>query len=212
MRIGELSARTGVPVPTIKYYVREGLLPAGQLSSPNQARYDETHERRLRLIRGLLEVGKLSVAAIGEVIRAIDDKERSVHKLLGPVADALVPEHGGTPDAETELARAKVAGIIERRGWHVDADSPAGEALAAALAALERAGHGAFTGVLDAYAEAAELVASADLAYTTHAVAREDLVEAVAVGTVLGDAMLASLRRLAQVDASSRTYGTPRAD
>lgn len=29
MRIGELSRRTGVPVPTIKYYVREGLLPPG---------------------------------------------------------------------------------------------------------------------------------------------------------------------------------------
>jgi DNA-binding transcriptional MerR regulator len=37
MRIGELSKVTGVPVPTIKYYLREGLLPAGELSSPNQA-------------------------------------------------------------------------------------------------------------------------------------------------------------------------------
>ncbi|MCX4778024.1 MerR family transcriptional regulator [Streptomyces sp. NBC_01264] len=212
MRIGELSARTGVPVPTIKYYVREGLLPAGLLSSPNQAHYDETHARRLRLIRGLLEVGKLPVAAIGEVIRAIDDKERSVHNLLGPVANALVPEHGGTADAETERARAKVAGIIERRGWQVGADTRAGEALAAALAALERAGHGAFAEVLDTYAEAAELVAGADLAYTTQVAAREDLVETVAVGTVLGDAMFAALRRLAHWDASSRTYGTPQQD
>ncbi|WP_374103773.1 hypothetical protein [Streptomyces sp. ISL-86] len=34
----------------------------------------------------------------------------------------------------------------------------------------------------------------------------EDLVERVVVGTVLGDAMLAGLRRLAQVDASARHY------
>lgn len=212
MRIGELSARTGVPVPTIKYYVREGLLPAGLLSSPNQARYDASHERRLRLVRGLLEVGKLPLAAIGEVLRAIDDKERSVHKMLGAVADALVPEHGGEPDAETDVARAEVARIIERRGWQADAECPAGEALAAALAALERAGHGGFAEVLDAYAEAAELVARADLAYVTREVAREDLVESVAVGTVLGDTMFAALRRLAQVDVSARAFGTQRAE
>src|SRR2546430_1153453 len=29
MRMGELSRRSGVSVPTIKYYLREGLLPAG---------------------------------------------------------------------------------------------------------------------------------------------------------------------------------------
>lgn len=94
MRIGELSRRTGVPVPTIKYYVREGLLPPGELSSPNQASYDDGHERRLRLIRALLEVGGLSVAAIGDVLVAIDDKEQPVHKLLGAAAQRLVPEYG----------------------------------------------------------------------------------------------------------------------
>jgi hypothetical protein len=47
-------------VPTIKYYVREGLLPPGQLASPNQTQYDNSHLRRLRLIRALTEVGGLS--------------------------------------------------------------------------------------------------------------------------------------------------------
>ncbi|MFC9487519.1 MerR family transcriptional regulator, partial [Streptomyces hydrogenans] len=83
MRIGELSRRTGVSVPTIKFYVREGLLPAGRLTSPNQAAYDETHVRRLRLIRALMDVGGLSVAAVREVITAVDDPERPVHALLG---------------------------------------------------------------------------------------------------------------------------------
>ena len=53
MRIAELSRDSGVPVPTIKYYVREGLLPPGELTSPNQAQYDASHLRRLRLIRAL---------------------------------------------------------------------------------------------------------------------------------------------------------------
>ena len=46
MRIAELSQKTGVPVPTIKYYLREGLLPAGELTSPNQAHYDDRHVQR----------------------------------------------------------------------------------------------------------------------------------------------------------------------
>lgn len=214
MRIGELSRRTGVPVPTIKYYVREGLLPPGELTSPNQASYGDVHERRLRLVRALLEVGGLSVAAIGEVLAAIDDKERPVHKLLGAAARSLVPEFGdgrgdggGAPDAETVLARERVARLIEERGWRVGRGSKAAEALVSALASLARAGHGGFVDVLDDYAEAAERVGRADLDYTARRVAREDLVEAVVVGTVLGDAVFAALRRMAQVDASARTFG-----
>ncbi|MFI8341495.1 MerR family transcriptional regulator [Streptomyces sp. NPDC085639] len=210
MRIGELSRRTGVPVPTIKYYVREGLLPAGELSSPNQARYDEGHERRLRLIRALLEVGGLSVAAIGDVLVAIDDREQPVHKLLGTASRRLVPEYGdgggGQGDAEAVLAREKVARLIEARGWRVGPENKAVGALEAALASLARVGHGSFAELLDDYADAAEQVARVDLEYTARRVDREDLVEAVVVGTVVGDAMFAALRRMAQVDASSRTF------
>ena len=56
MRIGELSKAAGVPVPTIKYYLREGLLAPGELTSPNQASYGEAHIRRLRLIRALVDL------------------------------------------------------------------------------------------------------------------------------------------------------------
>ncbi|MEU9158749.1 MerR family transcriptional regulator [Streptomyces sp. NPDC048424] len=213
MRIGELSRRTGVPVPTIKYYVREGLLPPGELTSPNQASYGDGHERRLRLVRALLEVGGLSVAAIGEVLAAIDDKERPVHKVLGAAAQRLVPDYGdgrgdgAAPDAETVLARERVARLIEARGWCVEPGNKAAEALVSALASLARVGHGGFADVLDDYAEAAERVGRADLDYTARQVAREDLVEAVVVGTVLGDAVFAALRRMAQVDASARIFG-----
>ncbi|MGW9433903.1 MerR family transcriptional regulator, partial [Streptomyces decoyicus] len=86
MRMGELSRTTGVPVPTIKYYVREGLRPPGELTSPNQATYGEAHERRLRLIRALLDVGGMKVAEIADVLTAIDDPARPVHKVLGAAA------------------------------------------------------------------------------------------------------------------------------
>ncbi|MCX2182479.1 MerR family transcriptional regulator [Streptomyces sp. SKN60] len=210
MRIGELSRRTGVSVPTIKYYVREGLLPAGQLTSPNQASYEETHVRRLRLIRALLDVGGLSVAGIREVIEAVDDPGQPVHKMLGSVADQVVPQYkdGGEPGERLTAARRTVAGLIERRGWRSYPESAAAEALAVALAALEDAGHGAFAAeVLDDYAAAAERVAQVDLDYVARNVVREELVESVVVGTVLGDAMFAALRRLAHIDASGRMFG-----
>ncbi len=46
MRISELSRRSGVSIPTIKYYLRDGLLPAGRATAANQADYDEDHLRR----------------------------------------------------------------------------------------------------------------------------------------------------------------------
>ncbi|MFD0479411.1 MerR family transcriptional regulator [Nonomuraea thailandensis] len=57
MRISELSARSGVAIPTIKYYLREGMLHQGEQTAATRAEYDETHLRRLRLIRALLDVG-----------------------------------------------------------------------------------------------------------------------------------------------------------
>ncbi|WP_367045082.1 MerR family transcriptional regulator [Streptomyces sp. Je 1-332] len=207
MRIGELSRRTGVPVPTIKYYVREGLLPPGELSSPNQAQYDDAHERRLRLIRALLDVGGLKVAAIAEVLGAVDDPGRPLHKVLGAAADRLGSAGGAEDDAEAETARTAVEELIARRGWRTHESNPAAADLSRALAAMGRVGHGAFTELLDEYADAAELVARADLGYVSRRATVEDLVESVVIGTVLGEAVFSALRRLAHVNASARLYG-----
>ncbi|MER5885790.1 MerR family transcriptional regulator [Streptomyces sp. NPDC001941] len=208
MRIGELSRRTGVSVPTIKYYVREGLLPAGQLTSPNQASYDQTHEQRLRLIRALLDVGGLSVAGIGAVLAAVDDPEQPVHKVLGEAAHRILPRYEEEGDAAMVAARAKVAALIERRGWLVDACEPQAEALAASLAAMTRVGAEEFAdAVIEEYADAAQGVARVDLEYVARRVAREDMVRSTVVGTVLGASMLDALRRMAHVDASARVYG-----
>ncbi|WP_443077019.1 MerR family transcriptional regulator [Streptomyces sp. SP18CS02] len=196
-----------MPVPTIKYYVREGLLPAGRLSSPNQASYGAEHERRLRLVRALLDVGGLSVAAIRDVLVAVDDPSRPVHRVLGAATDPIAPPAGGTADVELTTARQVVADLLTRRGWRVERDSPSAEALAAALAALERVGHGAFVEGLDDYADAAQKVAAVDLGYVARNAGREDLVESVVIGTVLGEAVLTALRRLAHIDASARMYG-----
>jgi Cd(II)/Pb(II)-responsive transcriptional regulator len=51
MRIGNLAEATGTPVETIRFYEREGLLPAAQRSDNNYRLYTATHAERLAFIR-----------------------------------------------------------------------------------------------------------------------------------------------------------------
>ena len=60
--MAELAKRSGLSVATIKFYLREGLLPPGQRSNVNQAEYDEAHLERLRMIRALAKVARLPLA------------------------------------------------------------------------------------------------------------------------------------------------------
>src|SRR5215207_6724902 len=71
VRISELSQRSGVAVATIKYYLREGLLPPGASTAPNQAQYDEQHLTHLHLIRALREGAGLSIATLARVFEAM---------------------------------------------------------------------------------------------------------------------------------------------
>lgn len=51
LQIGELARQTGCPVETIRYYERDGLLPAPARSQGNFRLYDEKHVDRLSFIR-----------------------------------------------------------------------------------------------------------------------------------------------------------------
>jgi DNA-binding transcriptional MerR regulator len=106
MRISELSSRSGVPVATIKFYLRENLLHDGVRTAANQAQYDENHVARLRLIRALLGLGGLSIAAAHRVIRAIEEPPESVHELIGVAATAIAG-----PNLEDALRALDEAGF-----------------------------------------------------------------------------------------------------
>ena len=89
MRISELAARSGVPVATIKYYLRERLLPPGSLTSATQATYDDAHVERLRLIRALVDSAGLSIAQTRRVLQSVDSPPESVHDLLAVASEAI---------------------------------------------------------------------------------------------------------------------------
>lgn len=206
MRMAELSRESGVPVATIKYYQREGLLPPGELTSPNQAHYGAAHVRRLKLVRALLEIGGLSIAAVGEVLTAIDDRAASTHTILG-VAQHGLPTAGleVTPD-DRAWAMGRIEEMAGRRNWAVYPESPVVESLVGVLCALRQVGHEWVLDALDRYAEAAESVAEADVTAVARLGATEAVVEGAVVGTVLGDALFAALRRMAHAEVSRRQF------
>jgi DNA-binding transcriptional MerR regulator len=206
MRIAELSRRTGVPVPTIKYYLREGLLPAGELTSPNQARYDERHVQRLHLVRVLLDVGRLPIATIRQLLTALDQPDPDVHRVLGKALPSAVAGRDSVDPEVVQAARVRVDKLADERGWQVGADAPARQVAAEVLAAFEQVG--ADVGVLlEQYADVAETIAEHDLAFVGRASDAEGMLYAAVVGSILGDSLLAALRRLAQEHESAKKFG-----
>ena len=84
MRIGELARNTGCQVETIRYYEREGLLPAPTRSRGNYRRYGEEHLERLRFIRHCRSLA-MSLEEIRLLLQfrdAPDDKCDEVNTLL----------------------------------------------------------------------------------------------------------------------------------
>lgn len=51
MKIGELSSASSTPIETIRYYEREGLLPAAARTQGNFRVYEKPHLERLQFIR-----------------------------------------------------------------------------------------------------------------------------------------------------------------
>lgn len=206
MRISELSSATGVAVASIKYYLREGLLPQGELTSANQASYSESHAQRLRLIRALLGVGRLPIATAKEVIAAIDTPGLPLTWVFGIAQRAISDSSLYEPvEGETEGTRA-VAATIEARAWRVSPDNPGVYGAARVIDTYTRVGHPELATIGDGYAEAAELIAKADLASVAQHKDVQAMSETVVVGTILGDALVSSLRRMAQEHISNQQF------
>jgi DNA-binding transcriptional MerR regulator len=207
--MSELSRASGVSVATIKFYRREGLLPPGVAVSATRARYDESHVRRLRMVRALVEVARLPLSVVRDVVTAIEDHS-GMHEVLGTAHTAL-SRPGPSRPGETPTTRAlqQVDGLVRRQRWRVHAGSPSRAALARALDAYDSLGRSMPVDRLDVYAEAAHAVAAADVAGVPED-SREEAVEYAVVGTVLSEPILLALRRLAHEAVSARRFRTTR--
>ncbi|MEY9877438.1 DNA-binding transcriptional MerR regulator [Streptacidiphilus sp. MAP12-33] len=212
MQLSELSERSGVSLPSIKYYLREGLLQPGMSVSARKAEYDEEHLHRLRLIRALLTVGGMSVARARDVLAAAHDPAFGRHERLG-VAQYLLPPHvtppppGTAADEVWRARRAEAFALLrDDLGWLIHDNAPALDALTEALIALDSLGYPAPTAFLRHYATSVHPIAEADLEVLDAHPAIDEAIEAVVVYTVLYEPVLLALRRLAQEDVSARQH------
>ena len=199
MRISELSRRSDVPVPTIKFYLREGLLPPGRRTSATQAQYEQTHVERLRLIRALVAGADLPVQVARQILDLIDQPPEDLLALFGRTQELLTPAQ---PDVDLTEAR----GLLSGWGWRFDDDYPGPQRqLAQALGAAEAAGFEIPPGLLDTYATAMHQVAEAEIA-NSPVDSVLDAVRYTVLGSVLMESVLLALRRLAEADVSVRSF------
>ncbi len=212
MKVSELAERSGLTVQTIKFYIREGLLPRGTATAATQAEYGAEHLDRLRLIRALREVAELPVAAIRPVVDALDDPDRGLHERLGAAQYALGPPsrpQGSRPpgdEAEWREAKAQVDGLLAELGWQVSELAPARDQLVQAVTALRGLGLPPTAGRLRPYVEAAADLGRREVeGLDTEAPAR--MLQRQVAETVLYERILVALKRLAQEDASARRFG-----
>jgi DNA-binding transcriptional MerR regulator len=193
MKISNLSRQSGVSVATVKFYLRERLLPPGTLTARNQAEYDETHLERLRLIRVLTGVGMMSLASVREVLSAIDDKCLSPHGLYQVINRALFAEQPLAPGTgPIQSARANVDQFVDQIGWQVDQSAPGRATLAQVLAALQWLGWDSDANVFAPYADAADRLAVRELDSEP-----TDAATTVVARTVLFEVAFAVMRRMA---------------
>ncbi|GEC40191.1 transcriptional regulator [Sinorhizobium meliloti] len=85
--IGDLSRRTGVKIPTIRYYEQMGLLAAPERSEGNQRRYEKRELETLAFIRHARDLG-LSIEAIRDLLALSEHPERPCGE-----ADRIATEH-----------------------------------------------------------------------------------------------------------------------
>ncbi|WP_445396342.1 MerR family transcriptional regulator [Streptomyces sp. LE64] len=219
MRLAELSARSGVSTATIKYYLREGLLPPGERITATQAAYDEGHLRRLRLLRAMVQVGRMPVATVREVLKAVDDDSLDHHDRLGAAVGALPHDagrNGSAADPEPVAEAERVADrLLELMGWPPEVRGsaramPAYRMLVAALAEVARFGYPWDADHLAPYGRLAQELAVTDLDFVERYGSPEEQVEAAVALTVLYEPVLLSLRRLADTAESYRRFAAPR--
>ncbi|MCF6273068.1 MAG: helix-turn-helix domain-containing protein [Rhodobacteraceae bacterium] len=107
LSIGELSRKTGVKIPTIRYYEQMKLIAAPERSSGNQRRYSKTELDRLGFIKHARDLG-LKIEDIRELLTLAAHPEQPCAQ-----ANQIAANHLGSVRAkiaqlqrlEAELAR-----------------------------------------------------------------------------------------------------------
>jgi DNA-binding transcriptional MerR regulator len=203
VQLKELSEQAGVSAASIKYYLREGLLPPGETVHATRAQYSDRHVSRLRLIQALRKVVDLNIGQIRSLLQLADGGAPRL-ELLAAVQrtvlglDAVSADRG---DIRTEAGDA----VVRLRHWP-DVPSDARNALNAHLALMESLGVPVPLELLDAYSMALDDIGGLDISATTAPDDVNQLILTAAVGMHLHSRLVLKLLALAQASHAIRRY------
>jgi DNA-binding transcriptional MerR regulator len=193
-----------VPLPTIKFYIREKLLPPGESTAKNQASYGARHLERLVLIRALRDDAGLSIEDIARALRAADGAKRD---FVVAAIDALQhspPVSVSERSAEFGDAQRLLLELCRQRGWQVEASDLSIRDAARALAIIRRSFPFSPDEYLDVYAEAAEHIAEHEIPAEWQPETADAALTYAMLGTVLFEPFILALRRAAHVSRSRK--------
>jgi DNA-binding transcriptional MerR regulator len=202
MRLAELSTRSGVPATTIKYYLRLGLLHSGERQSSTWSAYDESHLRRIALIRALIDVAGLPLEAVHRVLEVATNETVPLHQALGTAQWLLSPN---TTEEPSGKSCDRVRALLGRHNWELASDSPHRRVLAGALDRLDRLAFPAPNALLDQYAEALSRFAPSEVEPITSETDRATAIEHLVIGTLLYEPLLTTMRRMAHESKSANS-------
>lgn len=115
LRVGELAEASGVPVPTIKHYLREGLLPEPVKTSRNMAYYPPEFVERIHLIKRLQEERFMPLKAIKAVLDVDPERANAMLELEDQILDrALAGERSRTSAAEVRERYGVPKEVLDR--------------------------------------------------------------------------------------------------
>lgn len=203
MQLKELSSQSGVSVASIKYYLREGLLPAGETVHATRARYSARHVERLELIQALRRIVGLNIEQIRDLLRVADDGAPRLDLLAAVQRVVLELDTYATASGGVRTTAADA--VVHLRGWP-DSSSDARNALNAHLELMESLDISVSTELLDAYSRAMDEVAGLDIAATTAPESIDRLILTAAVGMHMHSKLLLRLLALAQASHAIRRY------
>ncbi|MFJ3407885.1 MerR family transcriptional regulator [Promicromonospora sp. NPDC090134] len=197
MLISELVRRADVPLATVKFYIREGMLPPGRTTSATRADYDELHLERLRLIRSLTIVAGLPLSRAKRILDIVDQPEGSLYRMLGMAIDALANSQPADPDSDRRYPRAEAALAALGPAYNAsDERMTAFAQLDSALLAVEEVGMPVDAARLRLYGDHVMAIARTEMDGMPAGDPRAAVQYAV-LGTALYEPVLAAIRRLA---------------
>lgn len=207
MRISELAAQAGASVPTIKYYLREGLLAPGTPRSATQADYGDDHVHRIRVIKALVDVAGLPLQQVRVILGLIEQPDGDILATLGRSVAALPPY---LPDAGDDAVPAEDAyplarEVLQALGQVCDPGYAAVAQLERSLQAVADAGIPLGPERLAVYGRSLMAMAEFDVAGMPRDPAAT--IEHAVLGTALYEPVILALRRLAHQDAATRSLG-----